>query len=242
MKFSEKIKNFFTKYFFNAKWRCNICGKEIFEEGYFCKECYEKLPFNNGKICNHCGRAVIGAEEYCSTCKNVLVSTDCSRSVFNYEGEVRKIITKAKYNGKKYLLEVFSAEMANIYFRNYFNADFLCFVPMTEKALKKRGYNQAEFLAKELSKRINVPVKDCLIKKRDTEHQAKLSRRERLKNLENVFKVTSRKEIKDKRIVIVDDVTTTGATAEAVASTLKRAGAKLVYLITLASVPPIEGY
>lgn len=242
MKFIEKLKNFINEYFFNPKWRCNVCGKEIFEDKFFCEDCYNNLPFNNGLICNHCGRKVVGAEEYCTTCKNVLVSIDKGRSVFNYEGEIRKLITSAKYSGRKYLFQAFAEEMGELYYKNNFNADLLCFVPTTDKALKKRGYNQSRILAQSLSKKINVPVSECLIKTKETPRQAKLNRAERLKNLQGVFKVCDKKEIKDKTIVLIDDVATTGSTSEVIASVLKNAGAKCVYLLSVASVPPIDGY
>lgn len=242
MDFLGDLSSFIKKFFFNPKWRCNQCGKEIFEEGYFCEECYENLPFNNEFICNHCGRKVKGKEDYCSTCKNVLTSIDKGRSVFNYEGQIRKLITLAKYNGRKFLFQAFAKEMSELYLKNNFNADLLCFVPATDKSLKKRGYNQSKILAELLSERIGVPISECLIKTEETPRQAKLNRSQRMKNLQGVFRVNNKKQIKDKTIVLVDDVTTTGSTAEIVASVLKKAGAKTVYLLTVASVPPKDGY
>ena len=116
------------------------------------------------------------------------------------------------------------------------------YVPMTEKALKKRGYNQSKLLAEALSLKTEVPVLDCVVKVKETKRQATLKRGERLKNLKEAFRVCDKKAVKDKTIVLVDDVTTTGATAEVIAERLKSAGAKLVYLITVASTPPIDKY
>lgn len=236
-----KIAKFLKEHFYNPKWRCIACGREIFE-GNFCEDCKRELPFNNGIICQHCGRKVIGLENYCSTCKGVLVSLDKCRSAFNYEPPISTLIKKMKYGNGRYIADVLSEYLAPLYFKNYFNADFLTFIPMTDKAKKKRGYNQGQLLAQALSKRVGVPVVECLKKVKDTERQAKLTRAERLKNLTDAYKVVDKKAVKDKTILIIDDVSTTGATAQAAADKLKRAGAKVVCMLSVASVPPIENY
>lgn len=236
--FFEKV---LDRYVFNSEWRCLCCGSEIFS-GHFCEECYSKLPFIDGAACNHCGRKTIAPEEYCTTCKNFLVSVDKGRSVFSYESPISGLIKKAKYDGQLYILDYFAQEMSALYLKNYFNADFLVFVPMTEKAKKARGYNQSEILAKKISEKTGVSVLDCIVKKKETERQATLNRAARLKNLKEAFKITDKKSVDGKNVVIVDDVTTTGATAEVIAERLKAAGAKRVYLITAASTPPIDKY
>lgn len=232
---------FFGKFFFNTKWKCLSCGREIFE-GNFCKECEDILPFNEGYICNHCGRKVIASEEYCLTCKGILVSIDKARSSFNYDKPISNLIQSLKYYGKRYLAEVFAEYLVNTYNENEFCADLVVYPPMSKKAKRKRGYNQAELIAKSFAEKLNLEVKDVLTKNRETERQAKLNRSQRLKNLTDVFHVSDRKAVKDKNVLIIDDVSTTGSTAEAVAVKLKRAGAKTVYLLTVASVPPINGY
>lgn len=241
-KICERIKAFFKKYLFNPTWRCLSCGKEIFEDEYFCKDCYNALPFNSGAICDHCGRQTVASENYCSTCKNVLVSLDKCRSVFNYEGKIAFLIKQAKYENKKYLLDYFANELTALYKNCPFTADIVVCVPMTEKSLKKRGYNQSKILAQTFAKNCNLPFIDCLVKEKETSRQATLSREERRKNLQGVFRVAKRKEVKDKCVLLIDDVTTTGSTAEIIAKRLKGAGAKAVYLLTIASVPPIDKY
>ena len=242
MKILSKIKGFLRKYFFNPTWRCLVCGKEVFEKERFCDECKKMLPYNDGPTCAHCGRRTIAFTEYCSTCKNILVDLDKCRSAFSYEYPMSKLIKDAKYNNARYLIEFFAEQLSLVYFQNYFNADYLLYVPMTEKALKKRGYNQSQILANKLSSLIKVNVIECVSKVKETERQATLSRVERMKNLENAFKVVDKKAIKDKTLLLIDDVTTTGATAQAIASRLKKAGAKSVNLLTVCSTPPIDKY
>jgi predicted amidophosphoribosyltransferase len=81
-----------------------------------------------------------------------------------------------------------------------------------------------------------------LVKKIQTKRQATLTREQRIKNLKDAFKVANKNLVKDKTLVIIDDVSTTGATAQAIAEKLKNAGAKNVYLISVASTPPIDKY
>lgn len=242
MGLKQFFKNLLNKYFYNPNWKCLVCGKEVFEGQNFCDECMAILPYNDGPICDHCGRKVIAFENYCSTCKNVLVDLDVCRSAFSYAYPINKLIKDAKYNNCIYVIDYFAKVLSSVYFQNYFNADYLVFIPMTDDAQRKRGYNQSKILAEKLSERIDVPVLDCLKKVKDTKRQVTLGRAERLKNLDSAFRVVNKKSVVDKSILIVDDVTTTGATAEVVASRLKKAGAKIVNLITVASTPPIDRY
>ncbi len=237
MKFFKWLSTLADKIFYNAKWTCNACGKEIFEGEYFCEECKKTMPYNNGAICNHCGRKTTVQETYCLTCKNNLPSIDIGRSHFVYAPPISTLIKKLKYNKKRYVAEIFCEYLAITYFKHYLVADIIVYPPMTKKSLRKREYNHAKLLAEKLSEKINIPVVDALVKTRETDRQAKLNRNERLKNLIGAFRVSKRKEVENKTVLLVDDVTTTGATAEVLASRLKMAGAKKVILLTVASVP-----
>jgi ComF family protein len=240
------IKEFFGKFFtnnlYNPAWKCEICGREKFDEDLLCEDCKKKLPYNNKYICFHCGRQTIAATEFCSTCGERLTALDRCRSVFVYKGIVTKLITRLKYNNKQYLVDFFVDKLAFLYWQNYFNADYITYVPMSEKAFLRRGYNQSKLLAEKVSKKTGVPLSDCVIKVKETKRQAKLNRKDRLKNLEGAFRVVNKANVKDKTFVIIDDVTTTGATAQAVAERLKKAGAIKVYLISVASTPPYDKY
>lgn len=242
MDFKSAISNFFERLFFNPKWKCIVCGREIFEEGYLCEHCKKEMPYNNGAICGHCGRAVVAFEPYCTTCKNVLVALDLCRSCFVYAPPISNLIQKAKYENARYLLDYFAQMLALEYSKNFFRADYLTFVPMTEKAYRDRGYNQSQILAEKLSERIGVPMLDCIKKVKDTKRQATLGRADRLKNLSEAFRVIDKSAVKGKSIMIIDDVSTTGATAQVIAERLKIAGAKQVFLLTVASTPPLDKY
>ena len=240
--FFDKIKGVLNAHVFNPKWKCNCCGKEIFSEEYFCEKCLENLPLIDKNYCQHCGRELKTNSEFCTSCKEYMISVDKARSVYAYKSPIDKMIKDLKYFGKKYLVEILSKDLANLYFKNYFNADFIVYVPMLEEAEKERGFNQSKLIAEKLSEKAGVPIREVVKKVKPTVRQAKLNRKERLKNLKGTFRFYNKKLIKDKTILIVDDVLTTGATSEVIGKGLKKYGAKAVYLLTVASVPNKEGY
>ena len=238
----EGVLNFLKLHIFNPKWRCNWCGKEIFTQEFFCEECLEKLPFIDKAFCSHCGRELKVSANSCLSCKGIMTSIDMSRSVFSYKEPISKLIKDLKYFNKRYLVELFGKYLENEYYKNYINADYLIYVPMFKSSQRQRGFNQSQLLAEELSKRINVPVINPIIKVKSHVRQAKLGRKERLNNLKGSFKIVDKRVIKDKVILILDDVITTGATSQVIGELLKKNGAKTVCLLTIASVPNKLGY
>lgn len=234
---AESLKKFVKELFSDETWKCELCQKELFEKRYVCEECEEKLPYiEKGKRCNHCGRKTDYEENYCQACKNVLTEADEGRSVFNYEGRIILLITNFKFRRKAYLKKFFAEELYKLYKEENLTADVVCYVPMTKKAVKKRGYNQTELLAEEFSALSGIPAINALEKTRDTHKQVGLKRKERLDNLNGSFRVTDKQAVKGRKVLLIDDVTTTGATGEVVASYLKKAGAVRVILLTVASV------
>ena len=221
--------------------RCVSCRTDIFDDGYLCPDCQTKLPFiDKGNYCRHCGRKTSIMTNYCDTCKNVLTNIDLARSVFSYEDDVVRLVTGYKFRDNRYLKTFFATEMVKKVKDTNIVADLITFVPMTASAVKKRGFNQSEYLARELSKRLGLPLLAVLEKVKETHKQVGLSRNERLKNLEDAFRVIDKNLVKGKDVLIVDDVTTTGATAEVIAERLKKAGARQVFLISIASVGDIK--
>ena len=114
------------------------------------------------------------------------------------------------------------------------NADIICYVPMTKASEKKRGYNQCRLMARNLSNDINVPISNCLKKIKDTREQKTLTKEERMINVRGAFKVINSKDIKNKNIILIDDVMTTGATTEECRNILKKSGAKKIIVLTIA--------
>ena len=201
MSFFDKIKKFFKKHIAYEKWTCNACLKENFNGKFVCDDCLEKLRVIGAKSCAHCGRELLNSQNYCTTCKDKLLSTTMGKSVFTYQDTAGALVRRFKYNkvilsvkgyghgvgmsqwGAKYMADYFAKEMSNLYFKYYFNTDYLTFVPMTKRAFYKRGYNQSELLANALSKIVNVQVLCVLEKQKNTKRQAKLGRKDRIKRL-----------------------------------------------------------
>lgn len=240
------IKQIFAKILtfgaYSENWRCNFCEKENFNGKFFCDDCETKLPYNNGSICDHCGRALKNASNYCSTCKERLLSIDKARSVFIYDKPISTIIKNAKYDNAKYVFGYLAEKLSAVCISQFGNTEIITCIPMTKKRYKTRGFNQSKILAENVANICGIKFVDCLTKTQETERQAKLGKEQRLKNLKGTFRVSDKSTIRGKNVLIVDDVSTTGATGEAVAETLKKAGALRVYLLTVASVPPKNGY
>ena len=240
MGLKEKFKQFIDKSLYYPKWTCNVCGEEIFSDDYFCPNCKSQLSFISGPICDHCGRITLVPENYCHTCKGRLVSTEKARSVFDYKPPISSLIKGFKYDNKRYLLEFFAKELSFLYFKYFYDCEVITFVPMTLKSEKEREYNQSRLLAERLSEIVKTPCLALFEKVKETQRQATLNREDRLKNLKGAFRLISRKQVKEKRILIVDDVSTTGTTAEILAQILNKAKAKSVCLLTLASVSTLN--
>lgn len=231
-----KIKEYFKNIFFPRTLTCSCCGRESFTGGILCERCLEKAERNDGFICDHCGVKTVAGEAYCPRCKNKLTSFDKARSAFVYGEVTSLLVQKLKYGGEKYLAEEFAKELYRLFVVSVSHADGIVCVPMSGKREKSRGYNQSKLIAEALAKLSSVPFLDVTVKKKETESQVGKNYGERRKNLEGSFGVKNKSEVKGKRLVIADDVTTTGSTAEVLAAALKRAGAEEVFVLTYASV------
>ena len=226
------IGKFIKENLFPLSFTCDGCGIETFE-GNLCPDCLKNTTFNDKNTCPICGRKVV-RREICIECKAKPPLFEYAMSALIYEGTAVKLIHKFK-NGDAYLKEYF-ADLIVAKLDDFLQIDYIAYVPMTKKAEFKRGYNQSKLLAEAISKRINVPVTDVIEKVKDTEAQKALSGKERAKNLEGSFKAKSKNALLDKTVLLVDDILTTGATADAICMNLFRAGAMRVYLATIASV------
>ncbi len=213
---------------------CDVCGREVFGGERICDKCRKILPYNDGIICPLCGRRQ-KEEGICLTCKQKRIGVEKARSVFTHEGEAARLIVRFK-RGPKYLYRTLGEELYALCKREFHGVDAIVAVPMSEKSLKKRGYDQAALLAMRLGELWDVPVLTPVVKTRDTKPQKFLGRTDREQNLKGSFHVADRKSVKGKTILIVDDTMTTGTTLSELADVLGRAGAKTLYAATVTSV------
>lgn len=176
----------------------------------------------------------IGLCPYCKSRINRATIENGSLSYGFYGGIVKTLILKFKYESDftaGYLLSKLLVEMIE---ENNIYADVICYVPMTKKSEKKRGFNQCEVIARHIGYRINIPVSDCIKKIKNTKEQKTLTKEERVKNLKGAFKVSRVKDIKNKDVILIDDVMTTGATINECKDILKRSGANKITVLTIA--------
>jgi len=147
-------------------------------------------------------------------------------------GPVRELVHELKYSGTIELAKLMGAMLAHTVATNGLTDFMLVPVPLHSGRLAGRGFNQAELLAQQVVERLEMVVRSALARVRPTGSQTKLTRLERLKNVQEAFRC--RGEVADKNILLVDDVMTTGATLEECAVTLKKAGAKRVWAVVVA--------
>lgn len=231
-----KAKEFFAairESLFSQNITCDLCGTEVFDGSNLCRKCAAEVELNNKTVCPVCGRKTARAE-ICLECKAEAPLFKRATSAIIYSDGGARLILKFK-RGAKYLKNYLGNLMAEKA-KKLPACDCVTYVPITKKRRRERGYNQGELLAEVVAQRLELPLVHALIKKRDTDDQKSLSKRERTDNLKGCFEVTERQKIKGKRVLLVDDVLTTGATAEEVSRKLLSCGASEVYLVTAASV------
>ena len=203
-----------------------------------CDSCKVSLPYVGEDYCLKCGRPLKQkTAEFCPACQRGTHSFDSGRSLFVYNDAVRHSLALFKYkNRREYAL--FYAEELYKTFNKHIKMkrpDALVPVPVSKSRLRRRGYNQAELLARELGRLTGIPVRTGYISRiRDTPALKELGRRQRQKNLKKAFKITGN-DVKLKTIMVIDDIFTTGSTMDEISSVFKEAGVEKVYFLTVAA-------
>ncbi len=217
--------------------RCLNCGRDVFDDTGFCPDCTKLLPFNNGKTCKRCGVGLDGEEDYCGNCSFDKVYFEKAYSVFHYDGIVKHAVLKMKFNNLGSYARVFAYYLVYLANKHNLQFDLVTFAPMTKKSCKKRRYNQAELLARNfcnLLDREDILV-EALIKQKETSPQEKLNKTERKQNLVGAYKLRDNVDVKDKIVLVIDDIKTTGSTINECAKVLTKGGATKVIALTVAS-------
>ncbi len=207
------------------------------DEGWLCDECNARLlPLARLSLrrCPRCGCPLHGAKacKLCADWPEDIISF--ARYAHFYHRPVRRMIAHLKYGGTYALGEWMGVQLSNACIAERFDApDLIVPVPMHKRRLLERGFNHASLLARALSGHIGVPSDDaCLVRTRDTRQQAKIEKSRRGHSLSGAFLATDR--VNGKKILLVDDVLTTGETACRAAEALRLAGATDVQVIALA--------
>lgn len=232
-------------FFFPSNIYCIACGNLIDNTRVYslCDKCMREIKWITDNTCEKCGKS-LGSEgpdrRLCFECESVRHEFNKGFSCVTYEGPVKEILSGFKYKGRTYYAQKMTDVMLDraVGFIDSIDVDMILPVPMHKDKEKGRGFNQAQLLSKDLGKRLELYTRnDILVKERKTLSMSSLSSGERRINLHNAFKISYNKEndIVDKNLLLVDDVYTTGSTADACAEVLKAHGANEVYIFTFAS-------
>lgn len=224
---------------------CPVCRVQMTQVDALCQVCWQGLVFVTAPHCQGCGWPLVYDDgvSLCLACMNQSRPFVTGRSAFCYEGIIRDLILRFKHNNAVYLVPFFVRWLL-IAGSDLFNkVDYIVSVPLHRWRLWRRGYNQSTLLARSLARQAGlVCLTNVLIRKRRTESQSHKTKRQRQKNIQGAFAIKKEKQylIKGKRVLLIDDVWTTGATLSESALALKRAGAKEISVLTLARVVKIK--
>ncbi len=198
---------------------CGMCGE--INENYICNNCYENIKKIKKCVINEYNNRNFSKHLY----------------IFRYEGIIRNKIIEYKFEDKGYLYKMFakiilSDKKTCNFIKKY---DVIIPVPISKKRKKKRGYNQSELVANELAQKLNQDIwTDIIIKKKDNKPQSELNKLERIKNVEDIYEINKPIEVKNKKVLLLDDIYTTGSTVNEIARKLKQNQTQEIGVITLA--------
>ncbi len=225
---------------------CHACKKKIPDlsiDETICIECWAKIKKNTPPFCYSCGRKLTSHKKFlkntCLDCIKKPLQFDRAFSPCLYEGVIKELIHAFKYKKNDYLGIPLARLMIN--FIKEYNLpiqfmDLIIPIPLYKTKLREREFNQAFILSGYLGAEFNKEVSaEKLLRNKNTKTQAELKNNERFSNVEKCFSVPQKNALKNRNILLIDDVLTTGATASEAALTLKNAGANIVYVLTLAS-------
>lgn len=222
--------------------QCLLCDAITDQSSHVCHTCWPDLTFISEPCCDRCGYPFPydnGASVTCAACLAAPPPYDRARSVLAYDERSRGLILAFKHGDRLHGRDAFAAWMTRAGAKLVAEADVLAPVPLHRRRLFQRRYNQSALLSQAIGRRANRPVVvDLLRRTRPTPTQAGLSPAARARNVRGAFAVNSRfrSDLPGARVLLIDDVLTTGATVSACTLSLRRAGAVAVDVLTLARV------
>ena len=229
-------------FFFPSK--CLLCKNDIIDQLSICQTCWFALNFISKPFCNICGRPFEFSMQKNFTCLKCIANKpfyDLARGIFKFDEHSKKLIHAFKYYDMTNLAPFFASILYNKYKEEINTYDLIIPVPMHKLKRLYRLYNQAFLLAKALSKISNKKIAcDVLLKSKWTKPQTFLSKKERISNLEGSFKINNQTSIKNKKIILIDDVSTTSTTIDICSKALKKHGAANILVLCIAFTPHIQ--
>lgn len=203
---------------------------------WLCPTCLANIPFITSAVCDHCGTPVNSDTSACLHCRNhSLQFIDGIRAAAYFEDNpIRSAIHDLKYNNHRVIATILAEILVDTYRRYDLRADVIVPVPLHGSRIKERGYNQSELLANELGDMLGLPINNTTLQRiRKTKSQMRLGVEERHKNVADAFRCID-KQLANQKVLLIDDVYTTGSTLNACAAALKQADVASVWGLTLA--------
>jgi competence protein ComFC len=219
---------------------CVVCSGTVEWKEYLCADCRARAPRITAPFCAKCSEPFTGAITQtfsCANCEHRLLHFDCAVAAYRSRGLVRKLVHEFKYGRQRQLRHPLAAWLAEtmrdprLRGRHF---DLIVPVPLHRARQRERGFNQALLLADLLSRQIAVPLRDLLERIRYTTTQTAYDRSERMENLRDAFRLREKMDVRELRVLLIDDVLTTGSTLSECARVLKAAGALSVHAATAA--------
>jgi len=222
--------------------RCMRCGTGVASAGTVCARCWSTLGFLGAPWCRCCGLPFehdAGAEALCGACTREAPAFDRCRAALRYDDESRGLILSFKHGDRTQTAPLFARWMVQAGAEILRDADLIVPVPLHWTRLLARRFNQSALLALRIGRETGIEVlPDGLVRRRRTASQGHLTPTQRADNVRSAFRPHPRRgaRLAGRRVVLVDDVLTTGATVSACARVLRRTGAASVDVLTLARV------
>ena len=222
--------------------RCPICGDITIPRGHLaCPTCRLKLNRIEEPRCKKCSKPIDSDEkEYCLDCERKNYHYIKGYALWTYDSYMQKSISDFKFHGRREYSEFYVSEIVNKYGHtiNEIAPDALVPIPIHRSKQLQRGYNQADILAKGIGKELDIPVLSNILQRdKKTLPQKQLNDKERLKNLEKAFAFSKQEYVKFGRpiqkVILIDDIYTTGSTIEACTNSLIQNGIEQIYFISL---------
>ncbi len=219
---------------------CVACSADLAPDEYLCAACTERLPRIRPPFCHKCSEPFAGditGSFRCANCADRTLHFEAAVSAYRGRGLVRKLVHDFKYGSQFHLRHPLADWLGEtlhdprLHGRRF---DFIVPVPLHPARERARGFNQAQLLAELFSARIGLPLLRALERIRYTTTQTAFDRAERMQNLRNAFRLRKKMDVRDSRVLLIDDVLTTGSTLSECARVLKKAGASSVYAATAA--------
>ena len=231
----EKIKIFIEKLlrFFYPN-TCPLCGRVIREE--VCPDCARRVQPIRESLCKTCGKPIRSSQaEYCLDCSHTVHDFDCGRALYVHRGQAAWSIYQFKFHNRRIYGRFYAGQLADRYgtLVQKWGVTRILPIPLSRKKRRLRGFNQAQILALELAERLGIPADTgSLVRIRHTKPQRTLDPVLRRQNVRRAFGWTGG-SLAGERVLLVDDIYTTGSTLDGAARLLKRAGAEKVYFLTV---------